>query len=175
MKRLKERQYVNGEQYELTGGLYQTKLKYSYPASPGVEKSPFPATAISSSYKITPVMPKPRCGTLTNATAAMVIHRLMSSAMRSNDDNDWPVHCLMLSDLQGLPLRRLPSTVPFCSMIFGSHTYSLVLCSLYDIMSSILPQHFFSKAWVRLSGSAASIQLSHLWSGNSCSQIVFPR
>ena len=33
--------------------------------------------------------------------------------MRSNDDNDWPVHSLMLSlhDLRDLPLQRLPSAV----------------------------------------------------------------
>ena len=42
-------------------------------------------------------------GTLTDASAAvMTAHRFLSSAMRSNDD----------IDLRGLPLRRLPSTVP---------------------------------------------------------------
>ena len=48
-------------------------------------------------------------------------HRPLSSAMRSNDDIHWPVHSLMLSfhDFRGLPLRRLPSTVPG-SMIYGS-------------------------------------------------------
>ena len=51
----------------------------------------------------------------------MVARRLLSSTMRSNDDNDWHVNSLMLSlhDLSGLPMRRLPSTVPR-SMIFGS-------------------------------------------------------
>ena len=41
--------------------------------------------------------------------------------MCSNDDIDWPVHSLMLSfyALRGLPLRRLPSTIP-CNMIFRS-------------------------------------------------------
>ena len=62
---------------------------------------------------LTPVMPKCRWGTPTEVSAAIVAHRLLSSAMRSND-NDWPVHSLMLSlhDLRCLPLRRLPSTVP---------------------------------------------------------------
>ena len=38
-----------------------------------------------------------------------------------NDDIDWLVRSLVLlvHDLRGLPLRRLPSTEP-CSMIFGS-------------------------------------------------------
>ena len=35
-------------------------------------------------------------GTPTNASAAMVAHRLLSS-MRSIYDNDWPVHSLMFS------------------------------------------------------------------------------
>ena len=41
----------------------------------------------------------------------MVAYRLLSSAMHNNDDNDWPVHSLMLSyrDLRGLALL---STVP---------------------------------------------------------------
>ena len=41
----------------------------------------------------------------------LVADRLLSSAMRSNDDSDWIVHYLMLSfrDLRGLPLRRLTS------------------------------------------------------------------
>ena len=35
-------------------------------------------------------------------------HGPLSSSMRSNDDNDWPVHSLMLflHDLRGLHLRR---------------------------------------------------------------------
>ena len=47
--------------------------------------------------------------------------RRLSSATRSSDDIDWPVHSLMFSfhDLRALPLQRLPSTEP-CSMIFGS-------------------------------------------------------
>ena len=51
--------------------------------------------------------------TPTDASATMGVHRLLSSAMRSNDDNDWPVHSLMLSlhDLRDLPLQRLPSAV----------------------------------------------------------------
>ena len=60
--------------------------------------------------------------TPTDAFAAMVAHRLLPSAMRSNDDSDRPVNSLMLSlrDLRGLPLRRLPSTVP-CSMILAAY------------------------------------------------------
>ena len=62
--------------------------------------------------------------TPTDAPAMMVAHRLLSSVMRSSDDSDWPVHSLMLSfhHLRGLPLRRLPSTVP-CIMVFGSALY----------------------------------------------------
>ena len=46
----------------------------------------------------------------------MIARPLMSSAMRSNNDNYWPVHSLMssLHDSRVLPLRRLPSTVPRC-------------------------------------------------------------
>ena len=51
----------------------------------------------------------------------MASYRLLSSAMRSNDDVNWHVHSLMLSfhHLCGLPLWRLPCTVS-CCMIFGS-------------------------------------------------------
>ena len=47
-------------------------------------------------------MPKRRLGTPTDASAAMVAYRHLSSAMLSNDDSDWPVYSLMLSllDLQ---------------------------------------------------------------------------
>ena len=65
-------------------------------------------------------------GILAEACTVMASYRLlqclaMSSAMRSCDDNDWPVHSLILSfhDLRGLPLRWVPCTV-LCSMIFGS-------------------------------------------------------
>ena len=62
-----------------------------------------------------------RWGTSTDASAVMVAHPLLSSMMCSSDNSGQPVHSLMLSfhDLRGLPLWRLPSTVP-CSMIFGS-------------------------------------------------------
>ena len=48
-----------------------------------------------------------------DAFAAMTAHRPLSFAMCSNDDNDWPVHSLMLSlhDLCALVTWRLPSTV----------------------------------------------------------------
>ena len=39
-----------------------------------------------------------RCwGTPTIASAVMVTHQLLSSAIRSNDDTDWAVNSLMLS------------------------------------------------------------------------------
>ena len=62
-------------------------------------------------------------GTTTDTSAVMVAHRLLSSAMRSDHDNDWPIHSLMLllHDLRGLPLQRLTSTVP-CCMIFFQRT-----------------------------------------------------
>ena len=43
----------------------------------------------------------------------MVAHRLLSYVIRSNYDNDCPVHSLILSfhDLRLVPQRRLPSTV----------------------------------------------------------------
>ena len=58
-------------------------------------------------------MPKRRCDTPTNTSAVTAAHQLLSSAMRSSDDNDRPVHSLMLSfhDLHGRPLRRLQATV----------------------------------------------------------------
>ena len=95
------------------------------------------ATASSSGKKVSA---RRRWGTSTDASAAMVAHRLLSSVMCSNNDNDWPVHSLMLShhELRGLPLQRLPSTIP-CILSFGSvrlvriltycFTYSFVLCS----------------------------------------------
>ena len=46
--------------------------------------------------------PKRRWCTLTGASTAMVPHWLLLPVMRRNDNNDWPVHSLMLSlhDLQ---------------------------------------------------------------------------
>ena len=60
-----------------------------------------------------PLTSMPHWDTPTDASAAMTAHRPLSSAMRSNDDIDWPVHSLMLSlhDLRGLLLPRLPSAV----------------------------------------------------------------
>ena len=54
--------------------------------------------------QLTPLTPKhsSRAGTPTDASAVMVAHRLLSSsAIRSNDDSDWPVHSSML------PFRNL--------------------------------------------------------------------
>ena len=72
--------------------------------------------------QLTPMTPRHRCRTPTDATVVMVTHRLLSSAIRSNDDNDWPVHSLMLSfhDLRGLFQRRLSSSVPY-SMTWPNH------------------------------------------------------
>ena len=63
-------------------------------------------------------------GTSIDASAAMGAHRRLSSATRSTDDIDWPVHSLMFSfhDLRGLPVRRLPSTEP-CSTLCSSAAY----------------------------------------------------
>ena len=47
--------------------------------------------------KLAPVTPKRRWSTSTYAYATMVAHRSLSSAMRSKDDNDWPVNCLIMS------------------------------------------------------------------------------
>ena len=41
--------------------------------------------------------PTHRWGTLTDAFAVMAAHRLLSSAMYSDDNSDWPVHSLILS------------------------------------------------------------------------------
>ena len=59
-------------------------------------------------------------GNPTAASAVTVAHQLLSSAMRSNNDRDWPVHSLMLSfhDLRGLPLWR-PSSM-HRSLSYGS-------------------------------------------------------
>ena len=56
-----------------------------------------------------------RQGTLTDAPALMAAHRLLLSAMRSNDDSDWPVYSFMLSlqDLRVIPLGRMTSIVPY--------------------------------------------------------------
>ena len=56
-------------------------------------------------------------GTATDASALMTDHRLLSSAMRSNDDIDWLGNSLRFSfqHLRGLPLRRLSFTVD-CSL-----------------------------------------------------------
>ena len=69
-----------------------------------------------------PVTLRRRWGVPTDASAVMGTRRCLSSATRSNDHIDWPVHSLMLSihDLRGLPLRRLPST-EYWSMIFGDN------------------------------------------------------
>ena len=55
-----------------------------------------------------------RWGTPTDAPAVNAAHQPLSSAMRSNDVDDWPIHSLMLYfyDLRGVHLRRIPSTVP---------------------------------------------------------------
>ena len=67
--------------------------------------------------------PERHWGTPTGASVALVAHRLLSFAMRYNDDIDWHVHSLMLPfhDLRGFPLRRPPFFVPrkaLCSAAF---------------------------------------------------------
>ena len=65
--------------------------------------------------------PGRRWGTTTDASAVTAIFRSLSTATRSTDFTDWPIHSLMVSFqvLRGLPLRRLPSTKR-CGMIFDS-------------------------------------------------------
>ena len=67
-----------------------------------------------------------------DSATAIVDIRFLSSAMRNNDDNDWPVNSLMLSlhDFRGLRLRT--SSVP-CSMILaayrdGRHGQTMIFC-----------------------------------------------
>ena len=110
-----------------------------------------------------PVTPRRRMGTPTDAAAVMTAHRLLSSAMRSDDD----ILDVVLHDLRSLRLWRLPSTVLVVwssaayhddkhgwTMITWNawrltvkapdvrrghwpvatfHTYSFLLCSLYDM------------------------------------------
>ena len=65
---------------------------------------------------------------LTDASVVMVTHRLLSSAMHSSDDSDWPAHSLILSfhDFRILVLWWTPSNFP-CSIFFGSknHLFSV--------------------------------------------------
>ena len=60
-------------------------------------------------------------GTSTDAFTVIAIRRLLLSAMRSNNDSNWPVHSLMLSlhDLRDLRPQQSPSIVTF-STVFGS-------------------------------------------------------
>ena len=81
--------------------------------------------------------PKHCWGIPTDASAAMVAHGVLSTAMHINDDNDWPVHSLMLSihDIHGLPLWRILSDVP-CSMIYDSvswcrHGRTMITCDAW--------------------------------------------
>ena len=71
----------------------------------------------------------------TDASAVVVAHQRLSSATRSNDDIDWPVHSLMLSFHDAF-VRRLPS----------KRTYSFVLCSLCAMPGILHPSvsHAFS-------------------------------
>ena len=98
---------------------------------------------------LTPVMPRCRSVTPINDSAVIAAHRRLSSATRTNNDVDQPIHSLMQSfyDLRGVPVRRLLSTKP-CGMIFGS-------------ISQRKTYHLFSKAWICLSRSAVNVQLSH--------------
>ena len=57
--------------------------------------------------KLIPVTSKHRWDTPVDASAVIVTHRLLSSAMSNNDDSDRPVHFLLLylHALRGLSLR----------------------------------------------------------------------
>ena len=74
------------------------------------------------------VTPRRRWGTPIDASAMIVAHRRLSSATRSNDDIEWPVHYLMLSfhDLRGLPLRRLPFTEPVVWSLAAYHGRTMI-------------------------------------------------
>ena len=60
---------------------------------------------------------------------------LLSSAMHSSDDSDWPAHPLMLSfhDLRSLPLRRPPSIVPQ-SYCVGRYAWTTIACNTWKVM-----------------------------------------
>ena len=64
-------------------------------------------------------------GTPTVAFAVMVAHRLLSSAMSSNDDSKWLDHSLMLSFyyLRGLPLRWFTAAYHD-----GRHGRTMIIC-----------------------------------------------
>ena len=68
---------------------------------------------------------------------------LPSSVMRSNDDSDWPVHSLMLllHDLRGLPLRRLPSTVLCIRFLAayhdGGHGRTMITCTIWRLTMQV--------------------------------------
>ena len=66
----------------------------------------------------------------------MVAHRLLSFAMRSNDDNDWPVtfSMLPLHDLRGLPLP--------CDTILGGISWQQTWPS-----HDSLQQHYGDNCW----------------------------
>ena len=132
----------------------------------------FPNTFIQAVHinkQLIPVTPgRHHSVTLTEASAVMFWHQLLSSAMCSNDDNDWPVHSLKLSlhDLLGHSLRRLPSTVS-SSVIFDSvscrRTWPIrdnLRRSTFDNMNSSRP--------------ARSLTCSHTYSRVLCSQCNMP-
>ena len=116
---------------------------------------------IATTIWLCTVLVTPRRRQVTNSSSAMTAHRPLSSVMRSNYITGMFIPWCCPSVIYGLPLWRLPSnsTVP-CSMIFGRtmitfcdvchvaglkasdfqqariltccHTYSFVLCPLYD-------------------------------------------
>ena len=53
--------------------------------------------------------PGRRWATPLDVPVVIVVHGLLSSARRSSDDSDWPVHFRVLSfrDLRGLPLLHV--------------------------------------------------------------------
>ena len=67
-------------------------------------------------------------GTPTDASAVMAGNRLLSSAMRSSDDNDWPVHSLVWCCLSMISKTNLYKCIVFN---YVSVYYSIVKCRIY--------------------------------------------
>ena len=93
--------------------------------------------------------PKRRWRPPTDTCAAITAHRHLSSAMCSNDDVGWPIHSLMLSfhDLRGLPMWRLPSTVP-CNMIFGSISWRQTCLNHDKLRRQTRSNAFLKSIWL---------------------------
>ena len=81
------------------------------------------------------VTPRRRWGTPTDASAVTTAHRRLSSATRSIDDIDRPVHSLMLSfhDLRGL----LRSPVVWSTVAYHGdrHGQNMITCDAWRLTS----------------------------------------